>query len=132
MSPNGKLDKRALPDPEMGKTEDYVKPANQLQKELVQIWSEILSIDESEIGVNMNFFDIGGDSLKLAMMTNKVNEQFEVDIPVATMFKLPVISLIADHLGKNDEKDSEKMEKSLGEDVDQMNDTLDLLQQLNA
>ncbi len=64
LSPNGKLDRRALPDPQELRVETdaaFVPPRNPVEQALVQIWCEVLGI--RRIGVHDNFFELGGDSI---------------------------------------------------------------------
>ncbi|MCP4220512.1 MAG: amino acid adenylation domain-containing protein, partial [bacterium] len=63
LTPGGKLDKKALPEPEIAAGKDYIAPRTELEKKLVEIWAEILNSETSVIGINANFFDMGGHSL---------------------------------------------------------------------
>lgn len=87
LTPNGKLDKKALPDPEMTARPDYVAPSNEVQEKLVEIWSRVLSIDEEIIGINRSFFELGGHSLKAMKLVNKIREELEVEIPLKVVFE---------------------------------------------
>ncbi|MBP7006902.1 MAG: amino acid adenylation domain-containing protein, partial [Candidatus Pacebacteria bacterium] len=60
---NGKLDKKALPDPELIREESYVGPRNEVEKQMCQIWAEVLNIDEDKISIRDNFFRLGGNSI---------------------------------------------------------------------
>jgi len=65
LTPHGKLDRKALPDPEdenmMGSDVPYVAPENEVESRLAEIWAELLRLDQ--VGVNDNFFELGGDSI---------------------------------------------------------------------
>src|SRR5581483_2673610 len=64
LTANGKLDRRALPDPDSGRPElgkEYMAPQNEIERTLAQIWSQILRIQQ--VGVHDNFFELGGDSI---------------------------------------------------------------------
>ncbi|HET8706319.1 MAG TPA: phosphopantetheine-binding protein, partial [Pseudomonadales bacterium] len=61
LNPNGKLDRHALPEPELRQVERYVGPTNDVELKLVEIWEETLN--RSQVGVTDNFFDLGGNSL---------------------------------------------------------------------
>ncbi|GAB1715821.1 MAG: hypothetical protein NTAFB05_08630 [Nitrobacter sp.] len=61
LTPSGKLDRRALPEPNVMATADYVAPRNQVETTLVAIWREVLGLDR--VGVTDNFFGLGGDSI---------------------------------------------------------------------
>ncbi|NHN25923.1 amino acid adenylation domain-containing protein [Flavobacterium jejuense] len=130
LTPNGKLDKKALPDPELKTIEASAKPNNQVQKELVSIWADLLNIKEDKIGINTNFFDIGGNSLKLMKMVDKINTHFETEITVAKVFTYPVISSLAEFLNKNNESDIYRSDALIDTDMEQMNDAMDILNQI--
>ena len=130
LTPNGKLDKKALPDPELKTIEASAKPGNQIQKELIGIWAELLHIEKDKIGIHTNFFDIGGNSLKLMKMVDMINSHFGTEITIAKVFAYPVISSLADFLNKNIETDTVASDALIDTDLDQMNDAMDLLNQI--
>jgi iturin family lipopeptide synthetase C len=129
LTSNGKLDYKALPDPKLRSIENTSRPNNQTQKELVSIWAELLAIDEEKIGVNTNFFEIGGNSLKIMKMVDMINGHFNVEITVAKVFACPVISLLAEFLNTENIVETET-DALIETDLEQMNDTLDLLNQI--
>ena len=61
LTPNGKLDRKALPDPDAEQRQDYVAPRTELEKALAKIWQEVLKIER--VGLTDNFFELGGDSI---------------------------------------------------------------------
>ncbi|MNW44053.1 Plipastatin synthase subunit C [compost metagenome] len=76
---NGKLDRRALPQPEVTSTQKYVAPRNELEETLGNIFSEVLGLEK--IGIDDNFFEMGGDSIKAIRIISKVREHgFDLDI----------------------------------------------------
>jgi amino acid adenylation domain-containing protein len=99
---NGKLDRRALPSPE-GERPDIesaqVAPRNRLEKLLSGIWQEVLGIDN--IGIHDNFFDLGGDSIKGAILINKLQERLKEIVHVVVIFDAPNIADLAEYLNKN-------------------------------
>nr|WP_276330896.1 non-ribosomal peptide synthetase [Stutzerimonas kirkiae] len=83
LSPNGKLDRRALPEPDFsGRGELYVAPRNALEEQLSHIWAEVLGVER--VGVTDNFFERGGDSLRSLKVISKVRalkiEGFELKL----------------------------------------------------
>ena len=93
---NGKLDRESLPKPDHERpqlAESYAAPASEVEKRLVKIWEEIL--DVRPVGVNDNFFDLGGDSLSAARTIGSVHTVFAVDLPVESLFQSPTISQMA-------------------------------------
>ncbi|UCH94268.1 MAG: non-ribosomal peptide synthetase, partial [Candidatus Aminicenantes bacterium] len=91
LTPSGKIDRKALPEPVVKPGENYVPPANHIEKKLAEIWSEILGIDQNTIGTNDNFFQLGGHSLKATIMVLKIHNEFNVKIPLGEVFKKPFI-----------------------------------------
>ncbi|RUT68624.1 amino acid adenylation domain-containing protein [Flavobacterium cupreum] len=112
---NGKLDRSALPDPEIIQSETHVKPSNPTEEKLVEIWSEILSIEKEKISVNTNFFDIGGHSLKVITLVNAIFKVFAVDIALSQIFEKQTVKSIADYIitVKQMESDSENNQQKI-------------------
>ncbi|MGE5342507.1 MAG: amino acid adenylation domain-containing protein [Candidatus Omnitrophota bacterium] len=95
LTPTGKIDRKALPQPDIAMGETYVGPGNDIEKTLTQIWGAALSKPADKIGIDDNFFDLGGHSLKATILTAKLHQTFEVDIPLAEVFKNPTIRELA-------------------------------------
>ncbi|HYE54578.1 MAG TPA: non-ribosomal peptide synthetase, partial [Chitinophagaceae bacterium] len=130
LTSNGKLDKKALPAPEIRVVEQSAKPKNHAQKALVKIWSDILSVDESRIGIHTNFFDVGGNSLKLVKMVDKINHHFKSDITVAKVFTYPVIASLAAFLEQEEPAASEPTSDGMQSNLDQMQETINIFNQI--
>ncbi len=86
VTPNGKIDRKALPSPDDILGEEYVAPQNAQQEVLVSIWAEVLGIDEEKVGIASDFFGLGGHSLLAITMANKINESFSVELPLRELF----------------------------------------------
>ncbi|MCP4219760.1 MAG: amino acid adenylation domain-containing protein, partial [bacterium] len=98
LTPNGKIDRKALPEPLAELAEDYVPPENHTQTELSGIWSDILGIDKSHIGMDANFFDLGGHSLKATLMTSHIHKALDVRVPLSEVFKNQTIRTLAQYI----------------------------------
>ncbi|WP_034328484.1 non-ribosomal peptide synthase/polyketide synthase [Alkaliphilus transvaalensis] len=98
LTPNGKLDRRALPkiDSLTILTEEYVAPTNEREEILVSIWQDILKVER--IGINHNFFEVGGHSLKAMTMVAKVHEATGIEIPLRQVFTTPTIKGLAEFI----------------------------------
>ena len=96
LTPNGKIDRKRLPAPqrEPSTTTEVVAPRNDLDQELIKLWEEILGI--TGIGIEDNFFDLGGHSLAAMQLMTRGRHQFAVDIPLARMFAEPTIAQLSD------------------------------------
>lgn len=91
---NGKIDRKALPEPVDLNGTNYLPPDNELEEKLVAIWQEIL-VTNRQIGVKDHFFELGGHSLKAMTMMSKIHKEFEVEIPLDVFFKYPTIRELA-------------------------------------
>ncbi len=93
LTTNGKIDKKALPDPDRDQRltqKEFIPPATSLEKEIAEIWSDILHIDK--IGLTDNFFELGGDSIKGAIFANRMQQKIGSIFYVVAVFEAPTIS----------------------------------------
>lgn len=112
-TPSGKVDRRNLPEPSDMRPElgiEYVSPDSDIEQSVTKIWREILSIDK--IGIEDNFFDLGGNSLLMVKLQQKLDEQMHLSIPIIELFKYPTISKFSLYLEKMkfDSTDIEQVE----------------------
>ncbi|MGD2093331.1 MAG: amino acid adenylation domain-containing protein, partial [Candidatus Aminicenantes bacterium] len=105
LTPNGKVDRQALPAPGIGIGKYYAAPRDKIERNLLEIWLEILCRDalhESQLrpslGIDDNFFELGGHSLKVTLQVSKIHKAFEVKIPLAEVFKRPTIRQLAGYI----------------------------------
>lgn len=97
LTPNGKIDHRALPDP-VREIEPTAKPANELERDILAIWSEVLGHDR--IGINDNFFQIGGDSLRVVRVQMQLEKLLGRLVLSAKLFEhFTIRTLAADLAG---------------------------------
>ena len=98
LTPNGKIDKKALPkaDFESNREEEFVSPSNDIEIKLAHIWQEVLEVET--IGINDNLFALGGHSLLASQLISTLVGQFEIDIPVKVLFEKPTIAQLASYL----------------------------------
>ncbi|HEX2203309.1 MAG TPA: amino acid adenylation domain-containing protein, partial [Longimicrobium sp.] len=93
LSPNGKLDRKALPAPEFVSAAAYVAPRTEVEEALAGIWAEVLRLDR--VGVEENFFDLGGHSLLATRVVSRVRADLGVDLPLRAMFEGPTVAALA-------------------------------------
>jgi acyl-coenzyme A synthetase/AMP-(fatty) acid ligase/acyl carrier protein len=89
-TPNGKIDRHALPSPEVARGEDggiYADPTTPLEEVLVGMWAEVLDLDR--VGINDSFFELGGHSLLAARLISRVRDRLKVEVPLQTLFRAP-------------------------------------------
>ncbi|UCH98087.1 MAG: non-ribosomal peptide synthetase, partial [Candidatus Aminicenantes bacterium] len=99
LNPNGKIDRRALPEPETGKTtKNYIAPRDKVERKLVDIWAEVLGRDPSHasqlreaISSEDDFFELGGHSLKATILAAKIHKNMNVKISLVDIFSAPSI-----------------------------------------
>ncbi|RMD95402.1 MAG: amino acid adenylation domain-containing protein [Calditrichaeota bacterium] len=96
LTPNGKVDRGSLPLPGGARPElstSYVAPQNEVERVIAEIWQGVLGVEE--VGIEDNFFDLGGHSLLLVQVQNKLQEHFKRDIPIIDLFKYPTVHALA-------------------------------------
>gem|GEM_PF-2357628 len=103
LTSNGKVDKRALPIPagNLLTGQEYVAPRNSIEEKLVDIWQDVLGTNQ--IGIQDNFFERGGHSLKATMLVSKIYRKFNIEIPLREIFLRPTVEEVGNYL---DEKEN--------------------------
>jgi len=112
LTSSGKVDRKALPDPELKKGEGHAAPRNDVEKKLVKIWSDVLGVDKEIIGIDSNFFEIGGHSLKATILVSKINKELNVKVPLKEIFRFPYIRKISGYIKGAEEEKYTGIEKS--------------------
>ena len=105
LTSNGKVDRKALPAADNSRPEldtPFVEPRTMIERELVSIWAEILSL--REVGIHDSFFDLGGHSLAATRVVSQVIKNFQLELPLQSLFQSPTIAemaaVIMEHRGK--------------------------------
>ncbi|HEX9628560.1 MAG TPA: amino acid adenylation domain-containing protein, partial [Pyrinomonadaceae bacterium] len=99
LTANGKVDKRALPEPAKARptlSTAYEAPSSTTEKRLEKIWANVLDIDT--VGVNDDFFDLGGHSLLAIQVMARINEQFKTNVPLGRLFECSTIKKLAEQV----------------------------------
>lgn len=110
LTTNHKIDKQALPEPGFFKGKDYIAPKTDTEKILVEIWSDVLEVDKSVIGIDDNFFDLGGHSLNVTILISKIHKEFNKELSVMEIFQAPTIRDISTLIEVSDWVDKEKVQ----------------------
>ena len=95
LTPNGKIDRQALPKPDQSRPElkaPYVPPRTADEEQLVEIWSKVLSIDR--VGVQDNFFDLGGNSLAAAVLVSQINRGLSANLTISAFYQAPTVEML--------------------------------------
>jgi len=107
LSPNGKIDRHALPVPDIQRPvlkEAYEAPNSEVERAIAKIWLEILHLEQ--VGINDNFFDLGGNSLLMVQVNYKLREVLHSDISVVEMFQNPTIKSLANYINMSSKEPS--------------------------
>jgi len=102
LTPGGKIDTRALPDPEAGPSASYTAPSSEIERKLVEIWAEILPGSSESggriINIDDNFFQLGGHSLKATVMVSRMHKVFNVKVPMMEIFNWPTVRGLSEYI----------------------------------
>ncbi|USW94419.1 phosphopantetheine-binding protein [Pseudomonas proteolytica] len=124
LTPNGKLDRKALPAPDVSQMQQaYVAPVTPLEQQLADIWQDVLKVER--VGLGDNFFDLGGHSLQVVVMLSRVRAVLGVDVAVKDFYAHGSLGALAKTLADAVQDDG------LGDDFDLIFDALDELEQEN-
>ena len=97
LTSNGKLDAKALPLPKVGRKE-FMPATTTIEKQLVQIWAELLDMEVESISIYDSFFEIGGNSLNALTLTNTIFKTFSIEFTIKDIFIKQTVKAIADYL----------------------------------
>ena len=100
LSPNGKVDRAALPAPEAAASttaETPVSPQTEMEKRIAVVWQRVLGL--KQVNVEDNFFDVGGDSLQLLEAHAELQKTVSAELVVTDLFEYPTVRALAKHLG---------------------------------
>jgi amino acid adenylation domain-containing protein len=103
-TPNGKTDRRALPDPGPARPElevEYVPPRNDLEATIRDVWREVLGVER--VGIRDSFFELGGTSVRLASVHRLLVDRLQREVTIVDLFRHPTIAALAEHLGQEDD-----------------------------
>lgn len=129
LNTSGKIDKRALANIEgatINTGVEYVAPQNKDEKYLVSLWAGVLKVDAKKIGVHDNFFEVGGDSIKILKIFSRLQEKGYEKISVAALFQYPTISKLTEYLSAEDNA-LVLSEEAMADSMDVLNNSIKLL-----
>ena len=96
LNPNGKIDRHALPAPDLSRQESevtFIAPRNEVERKITQIWEQILGVQP--IGVKDNFFEIGGNSILAVKLFWQIEKIFSKNLPLAILFQSGTVEALA-------------------------------------
>ena len=106
ITPNGKVDRRALPAPDesrAGLSSGYVAPRTPVEEALAKIWADALQVER--LGIQDNFFELGGHSLLAVRLFGRIEKVFGRKLPLSLLFSAPTIQKLAEAMGEKDRLD---------------------------
>ncbi|WP_425274292.1 thioesterase domain-containing protein [Pseudomonas kitaguniensis] len=89
LSPNGKLDRKALPTPEANAAQAYQAPQSEIEQHVAAIWSDVLGVER--VGLNDNFFELGGHSLRVLLLKERIRQVSGVNLSVSQLMLNPTV-----------------------------------------
>jgi tyrocidine synthetase-3 len=99
LNPNGKVNRSELPLPEIvDTTVRYTAPRNKIEEKMSAIWAEVLGLAKEKIGIDDNFFHLGGHSLKAIQLTAKIYDEFNARVTLAELFRNPSVRGLAKYI----------------------------------
>jgi len=109
LTPNGKVDKRALPDPlaDAHSADTFVAPRNKTEHLLAEIWQELLRVEKA--GVHDNFFELGGNSLLGIRMIAVISRAFDAHLTVRALFRYTTIATLAAYIQQQDKRSRQQI-----------------------
>jgi acyl carrier protein len=96
LTPNGKVDRGALPVPRSSVPVTSAPPGNDIERRIAAIWAELLGL--SNVGISDNFFDLGGHSLLVVQVQRRLKEDIGREIAITDMFRYATIQSLAAHI----------------------------------
>jgi acyl carrier protein len=112
-TPNGKIDRNALPEPDRGRTENSdvaAAPDSDVERTIVAVWQEMLALDV--VGVETNLFDLGANSLMMVRAVARLSAALDRSLSVVEMFRFPTVRALAAHLDGGGEEASAAIQQS--------------------
>jgi amino acid adenylation domain-containing protein len=113
LTPNGKIDRRALPAPDTSHREledKFVAPSTPTEEIVAAIWAEVLGLQQ--VGINDNFFDLGGHSLLATQIISRIREAFKIELPLRHLFEAPTIASLGHSIETAREAESQEQSSS--------------------
>ena len=104
-TPNGKIDRKALPPPGEARTSaeaSYVAPRGELERTIARIWQDVLGLEQ--VGTNDNFFDLGGHSILMVRVHARLQEAVQRELSMVELFQYPTVGALARYLSPSEEQ----------------------------
>jgi amino acid adenylation domain-containing protein len=119
LTPNGKVNRRALPVPDLDAQREraYVAPRTPAEEIVAGIWAEVLGLER--VGVQDNFFDLGGHSLLLAKVWSRLQSRVQCELSMIDLFRYSTVDALAEYIGRDQTEDAHAYRRG-GEHVERL------------
>jgi myxalamid-type nonribosomal peptide synthetase MxaA len=101
LTPNGKIDRKALPLPDYDWSNNetkYIAARTPIEEQLANIWTDLLKV--KQVGIEDNFFDLGGHSLLLTQLVFRVHQTWQIELPLSSLWEMPTVASLAQSIEK--------------------------------
>ncbi|ACK73920.1 amino acid adenylation domain protein (plasmid) [Gloeothece citriformis PCC 7424] len=124
LNPNGKINRRNLPDPDTQQRQtwvEFVEPRTEIEQQIAAIWLKILGLNQ--VGIYDNFFELGGHSLLVTQVISRLKETFEIEFSFRYFFDNPTITQLAEQviIQQLEQSEVDELEQIL-EEIDQLSE----------
>jgi natural product biosynthesis luciferase-like monooxygenase protein len=133
LTPNGKIDRKALPAPEASEaraTVEFAPPSSDLEQKIAEAWQAVLNLER--VGRSENIFDLGANSLLTVQAANRLSSALGRKVSLVSMFRFPSVEALAAHLGGDGEVVAEGAQKRKEEREDRKKDAAERRRQMRA
>ena len=125
LTANGKIDYSKLPEPEVQLNTTFEAPQGDIQQKIADSWRHTLKLPR--VGVHDNFFEVGGNSLDIITINNRLKEAFNLEIPVVAMFRYPTIHSLSEYIAGQGPEEAFTPAAGIGTLKNKMNKTLNII-----
>ena len=113
LTPNGKVDRNALPEPDGASAHpgtELVLPITKLEQIIADAWKEVL--ERERVGIHDTYFEVGGNSINLIQLQSRLQKRLGREVPIVALFQYPTIYMLAEHLAEEGKGNSERDQSS--------------------
>ncbi|MHA6534788.1 amino acid adenylation domain-containing protein, partial [Paenibacillus sp. BAC0078] len=124
LTANGKVDRKALPEPQglLQAGSEYVAPRSEMEAKLAEIWQSVLRIEQ--VGIQDSFFELGGDSIKAIRLIARMEQAIGQKMNLYHLYQYPTIESFLANLSTSDHLDLAAVEQALAADMEKMRDQI--------
>ncbi len=113
LNANGKIDRKALPEPQFADRAEYEAPQGEIETAIAGVWADLLPAER--IGRHDNFFELGGHSIALLRVQSGIQSKFAVELSLSTFFEQPTLAALSRTVSRQRARAMEKENAELGE-----------------